>query len=324
MEHRQQFKRNYMDKKQVIREKLYKYGACGFYAYKCFLKSFYLYRIILGDRKVTEKKYAKIYHKLPNIDNPQTLNEKILWLKLNDHRNIHTLCADKYTVRYFLKERFGEEYLIPLLYVSDDWRDITYENIPNEKCIIKATHSQGDMLIVKDKSKVDIKKLRYDARCWLARNLYYETQEWQYKNCKPRIVIEKLLQDKEGHIPNDYKLHFINGQLEFVYCSVGRETVNKRNIYDAEWKPLYFSWVEPYKDASSIRGEEIPAPPSFAEMKRIGAEIAKDFAYVRVDFYDVDGKLYFGEITFHHGSGFDIFVPSHYDDDYGRLLKLPK
>ena len=313
-----------MDKKQIIRKRLYKYGEVGFVLYKMFLKSFYLYRIILGERKVTENKYEKIYHRKPNLDNPETLNEKILWLKLNDHSSLHTQCADKYTVRDFLKEKFGEEYLIPLLYVTDNWKDMILENIPNEKCIIKATHTQGDMTIVRDKSQLDIKRLRYDAKCWLIRNLYYETQEWQYKNCKPRIIIEKLLLDKNGQIPNDYKLHFMNGKLEFVYCSVGRETVNKRNIYDAEWNPLYFSWVEPEKDASTIRGEEIPAPPTFNEMKRIGSEIAKLFPYyVRVDFYDVDGKLYFGEITFHHGSGLDIFRPEKYDKIYGEKVSLP-
>lgn len=312
-----------MDKKQIIRKKLYYWGELGFVAYSIFLKTFYFYRKILGDRKVTEMKYKKIYHRKPNLDNPVTLNEKILWLKLNDHQSIHTLCADKYTVRSYLKEKFGDQYLIPLLYVTDNWKDITLDNIPDEDCIIKATHSQGDMLIIKDKSKVDIKKLRYDARCWLIRNLYYETQEWQYKNCKPRIIIEKLLLDKDGYIPNDYKLHFLSGKLEFVYCSVGRETVNKRNIYDANWNPLYFSWVEPYKDASTIRGEEIPAPPTFDEMKRIGSEIAKDFPrYVRVDFYDVDGKLYLGEITFHHGGGMDIFRPSYYDELYGKKIVI--
>lgn len=312
-----------MDPKKVIAKKLYSLGYIGGSLYLVFLKSFYFYRRLQGDRKVTRNKYKKIYHKEPNLDNPKTLNEKILWLKLYDHRPIHTLCADKYTVREYLKEQFGEDYLIPLFYVTDNWKDLTLDKIPEESCVIKASHSQGDMLIVRDKSQVDIKKLRYDARCWMMRNLYYETQEWQYKNCKPKIIIEKLLLDKNGYIPNDYKLHFINGKLEFVYCSVGRETINKRNIYDADWNPLYFSWVEPYKDASNIRGEEIPVPASFEEMKRIGSKISEDFSYVRVDFYDVDGKLYFGEITFHHGSGMDVFKPEKYDRVYGEKLILP-
>ena len=312
-----------MDKKQEIRKYLYRYGTLGFFIYKVFLKSFYFYRGLIGDYRVTNNKYKKIYHKELNLKDPQTLNEKILWLKLFDHRPIQTICADKYTARDYLKEKFGEKYLIPLLYVTDNWRDITIDNIPDEPCIVKASHSQGDMLIVKDKSKIDIKKLRYDARTWLIRNLYYETQEWQYKNCKPRIIIEKLLMDKDGHIPNDYKLHYINGKLEFVYCSVGRETVNKRNIYDSDWNPLMFTWVEHFKDTANLRGEEIPAPLSFDEMKLVGAEIAKDFPYVRVDFYDVDGKLYFGEITFFHGGGFDVFRPEKYDKLYGEKLQLP-
>ncbi len=311
-----------MDKKKIIKEKLYKYGNIGYFFYFLFLKTFYLYRIIIGDYRATAKKYKKVFHKRMDISHPRTLNEKILWLKLYDHRTIQTKCADKYTARDFLKEKFGEKYLIPLLYVTDNWRDMVIENIPDEPCIIKASHSQGDMLIVKDKGKIDIKRLRYDARTWMIRNLYYETQEWQYKDCKPLILIEKLLMDKDGHIPNDYKLHFFNGKLEFVYCSIGRETVNKRNIYDANWNPLYFSWVEPEKDPEGLRGEEIPAPASFEEMKNVGAEIAKEFPYVRVDFYDVEGKLYFGEITLHHGGGFDVFKPEEYDRLYGDKLNL--
>lgn len=311
-----------MDRKALL-NRLYKCGSIGFYLYEMILKSVIIFRKRSGDVAATNRKYQKVYGRKPDLQHPRTLNEKILWLKLNDRRDIMTLCADKYTVRGFLKEKFGDDFLIPLLYVTENWKDLIPENIPDEPCIIKASHSQGDMMIVRDKTKVDYQKLRFMARTWLVRNLYDETQEWQYKNCKPRIIIEKLLQDKEGHIPNDYKLHFINGQLQFVYCSVGRETGNKRNIYDADWNPLYFSWVEAYKDTTNIRGEEIPAPSSFDEMKRIGAEIAKDYPYVRVDFYDVDGKLYFGEITYHHGSGFDVFKPSHYDEEYGRMLKLP-
>ena len=259
-----------------------------------------------------------------NLNNPETLNEKILWLKLNDRTPLHTLCADKYTVRQYLINKFGEQYLIPLLYETETPNDITLDTIPDIPCIIKASHSQGDMIIVRNKFDLDIKRIQFEMKIWLKRNLYFETQEWQYKNCKPRIIIEKLLLDKDGKIPNDYKLHYINGKLEFVYCSVGRETVNKRNIYDAEWNPLFFSWVEPYKETTNIRGEEIPAPQSFEEMKRIGAIIAKDFPYyVRVDFYDVDGQLYFGEVTFHHGSGFDIFKPAKFDLEFGQKLRLP-
>lgn len=316
-----------MNKKNIkglLMNAFYPFGNFGVTVYSLINKARVSYKNRGGDIAATQRKYRKLYGKDINLDKPETLNEKILWLKLNDRTPLHTLCADKYTVRKYLSEKFGDNCLIPLLYETDNPDNISMENIPDEPCIIKASHSQGDMLIVRDKKALDLKRLKFEMKIWLKRNLYYETQEWQYKDCKPRIIIEKLLQDRNGRIPNDYKLHFINGKLEFVYCSVGRETANKRNIYDANWNPLYFSWVEPHKDVTNIRGEEIPAPESYEEMKRIGSEIAKDFPYyVRVDFYDVDGKLYFGEITFHHGSGFDMFKPVKFDIEFGRKLNLP-
>lgn len=313
-----------MGRKKELMNLLYPLGDMGVCIYSFLMNVFHTYRRRGGDTAATIRKYKRIYGEIPNLECPQTLNEKILWLKLNDRTNLHTICADKYTVREYLSDKFGSDFLIPLLYVTDNPNELSYDKIPDVPCIIKASHSQGDMMIVRDKREIDIKRLKFDAKIWLKRNLYFETQEWQYKNCKPRIIIEKLLLDKNGHIPNDYKLHFINGQLAFVYCSVGRETTNKRNIYDANWNPLYFSWVEPEKDASKIRGDEIDPPASFNLMKKIGSEIAKDFPYyVRVDFYDVDGTMYFGEITFHHGSGFDVFVPNYFDIDYGKLMKLP-
>jgi hypothetical protein len=165
-------------------------------------------------------------------------------------------------------------------------------------------------------------ELRQECRLWLNTNYYYQSQEWQYKDIKRRIVVEKLLQTKSGMIPNDYKLHYFNGKLEFVYCSIGRETVNSRNIYDAEWNPMYFSWNLPYHVQQSCRGAEIPPPLSFDLMKKYGNQIAQDYDYVRVDFYDVDGQMFFGEVTFHHGGGFDRFEPDELDLKYGKKLCL--
>ena len=136
------------------------------------------------------------------------------------------------------------------------------------------------------------------------------------------VIVEELLQTNEGRIPNDYKLHYMNGKLQFVYVSVDREGCNARNIYDANWEPLLFSWNGTEKNAKNRRGTEIDPPVSFEQMKIIGEKIAQNFKYVRVDYYDVDGKLYFGEITLHHGGGFDVFVPESYDLFYGQQLHL--
>ena len=309
-------------KKYILDELKYK-GCIGFYLYQLYNWLYILKETRGGDKATTNRRFLNNFGRNINWNEPKTLNEKIQWLKFNCFEDFHTVCADKYRMREYLYKKFGNNnFQIQVLYVTDNWKNITYDVIPDIPCVIKANHTQGDVVIVKNKKDVDIKKLRIDCRAWLKRNLYRTTFEPQYRHIKPLIVIEKLLQTKQGQLPNDYKLHYFNGNLEFVYCSVDREGINKRNIYDSNWNPLYFTWSEKFKDPRTLRGPEILAPKSFDKMKELASEIAKDFKYVRVDFYDIDGELYFGEITLHHGSGFDVFFPSEYDGIYGEKLKL--
>ena len=268
-----------------------------------------------------KRKYKKIFGKKINLDNPQTLNEKLLWLMLNDREDIHTIVADKYRAREYWKQ-FGEDGLIPLLYMTYNWRDIKPENMPNEPCIVKFNSGSGSYEIIRDKNMVDYKKLRKKCRIWMALNFYYCSQEWQYKNIKHCIIIEKLLLDKNGHIPNDYKLHYINGELQFVYCSIDREGENYRSIYSPDWKRIDMEWVASRDHKGGLYGKDILPPPTFERMKEIAGEIAKKYKYVRVDFYDLDGKLYYGEITLHHGGGLDTFEPKEWDLVYGKKLQL--
>ncbi|NOU35150.1 MAG: hypothetical protein HOO88_00005 [Kiritimatiellaceae bacterium] len=246
----------------------------------------------------------------------------MIWLMLYDRQDFHTTCADKYAVREYFAENFGEEGLIPLLYRTTDWRDIKYENIPDCPCVIKSNSGSGWYQIVRDKNKIDFAQLRNNCKKWMHTNYYYLSNQWQYKNIKPCIMIEKLLLTRDGKLPNDYKLNFFNGKLEFVYCSIDREGENTRNIYDATWNPLHFSWVNAAKKNADVRGEDIPPPPTFQRMVEVGSEIARHFKYVRVDFYDVDGALYYGEITLHHGGGLDVFVPETYDTLLGNKLNI--
>jgi hypothetical protein len=161
-----------------------------------------------------------------------------------------------------------------------------------------------------------------DYRRWMKNNYYYFEREWQYKNIKPLIIIEQLLLDKEGNLPNDYKLNFIEGQLEFIYVSVDREGSNKRNIYTKDWQPINFTWARKGKNLSSLRGEEINPPSTIDKMIEFGTDFAKLSKYLRVDFYDVDGKLYFGELTHCHGGGFDQMRPFSFDQEFGRKINL--
>ena len=302
----------------------YKYkGKLGYFftniAYEIyrFLK---YYRV--NDISYLHKKFQNMQGYPLHLEEPKSLNEKLQWLKIYDRRPIYTIFADKYAVRKYVQENIGEKYLIPLLYQTKNYKDIVPENLPNAPFILKANHDSGSFLIVRDKSKVDWKRLQVDCRWWLSKNYYWIDREWQYKDIEPCIIVEQLLLDKNGKIPNDYKIHCINGEVEFIYVAVDREGVNKRNIYDENWKPLPFSWANKFKDTSKLRGSEIEPPQSLAEMIRISKEVAKLFAYVRVDFYDVDGALYFGEITQCHGGGFDQMRPIEWDYKYGELLQL--
>jgi hypothetical protein len=194
----------------------------------------------LSDRVYLEMIFPKAQEYELNLDNPRSLNEKIQWLKIHDRRDLNTLLADKYLVRDYIKQHFGEEFLIPLEKTTIDPKEINFENLPDYPVIVKCNHDSGHYQIIRDKSTVDWRKLQIDLKWWMSFNYYMQDREWQYKNMKPTILVEKLLFDKNGRIPNDYKLHCINGKVDFIYVSVDREGKNKRNIYDREWNPLPF------------------------------------------------------------------------------------
>jgi len=259
-----------------------------------------------------------------DLNNPETLNEKIQWLKLNSKKKISKILCDKFLVREYIKKNFGDKYLIPLLFETTSPDLINFDDLPDFPFIVKANHDSGNYLIVRDKSKLDFKRALVDFKWWLSFDYFYNGREWQYKNVPRRIILEKLLLNSRGKIPNDYKLHFINGDLEFVYVSVDREGLNKRNIYDKDWNPLDFTWAKKGTDISKLRGAEINPPKTFEKMISFGKVIASNFPYLRVDFYDVDGDLFFGEVTEHHGSGFDLIRPYEYDVLYGKKISLKK
>lgn len=299
-------------------------GPLGLYIVLIIVKCYKFIKYNRLSDKVYLKKifYANQGYKL-NFTVPITLNEKLQWLKINDRRDISTIHADKYLVRDYIKKEFGKEYLIPLLYVTDNPSVMKFSDLPDGPFVIKSNHSSGDYKIIRDKNLVDFERLVIDCKWWLSFNYFYPGRQWQYKNIKPQVLIERMLQTSEGKIPNDYKLHCFNGRVEFIYVSVDREGVNKRNIYDSNWLPLNFTFSAKTKQAKgNIRGEEISPPKSLSKMIEFAEHFAKMYAYVRIDFYDIEGKLYFGEITHHHGGGFDQFRPIEFDYKYGELLDL--
>lgn len=308
-----------------IAENLKYKGEIGFYL-ACVVRSLWRYinSNYLDDKKYISRRFVSSHGYSMDWENPKTLNQKLQVLKFHYTEDIHAIVSDKYAVRNFIKERFGEDYLIPLIFETKKTSEIISQNLPDFPVIVKANHDAGSNYIIRDKNTVNWKKLRTDCRWWLSWNYYYTDRERQYRDIERRIMVEKLLLTKENKIPNDYKLNFINGKLEFVYVSIEREGGNFRNIYNSQWSVYDFKWGKRKKLNEIRRGEEIPPPRSWSNMLKMGQEIAKLFPYVRVDFYDVDGRLYFGEITLCHGGGFDMFDPLEIDLKMGIKLDLQR
>ena len=273
--------------------------------------------------QVTRRRFRKAFGRELDLVHPQTLNEKLQWLKLNEKHDFYPICADKFAMKKWVADLLGtEQYNVPVVYHTDNWRDISPDTVTHFPCIVKPNHSSHDFIILRSAQDVNWKQLQRRCRFWLKRDYYAESQEWQYKNIPRQIVVEQLLETKQGKIPNDYKLNFINGKLEFVYVSYDREGLNARCVFDENWNVLPFYWGNSKQKEYIPCPVQIPAPRSLDKMKEIGSMIAKLFKYVRVDFYDVDGILYIGEITLHHGGGCDKFRPEKYDKLYGDKLNL--
>lgn len=278
--------------------------------------------LIWGEEKRIKQLCKKRCGYDPNLITPSRLNEKMNWIKLHDHRDFCTMVADKCRVREYLIDNFGEEFVVPIVQKFESWKDVTIETIPEYPCIIKCNSGSGTWKIIRNKNDIDIKKLRKECKLWMNTNYYYDCLEWQYKNIKPCLLIEKLLLDKNGCLPEDIKLHYFNGKLEFIYCVVDREGKNYRVFFSPEWEQLPFQYTgkKKYKDIHD-RIEKEP-PKNLDKMIAFGNEIAKNFEYVRVDYYEIEDRMYFSEITLFHGGGFNNFYPEEYEKVYADKLQI--
>lgn len=266
--------------------------------------------------KLLKRWYKKRTKRELDLENPQSLNEKIQWLKLYDNSPLKTQLSDKYLVREWIKENIGEEYLIPLLGVYDNFDEIDFDKFPN-KFVLKANHGCAWNIIVSDKTKFDKKKAKKKFDKWMKRNYALKAGfEMQYQDIPPKIVAEEFIQDKNGEL-NDYKILCFNGEPKFIWIDQGRFGNRTENIYDTEWN------LQPFLLTYENSKEDVPAPKNLETMISFARKLSKDFALVRVDFYNLDGKIYFGEMTFTSASGVDVFKPADYDLKLGEMLELP-
>ena len=302
--------------KELVR-KLYLETTFGRYLVQPFYGAYIYFKFtIVDDLTRINREFVKNFGRKPDLENPKTYNEKMQWLKLNDRTPLHTQCADKYHVREYVKDKIGEEYLIPLVFESKNLNDIKPENLPDYPVIVKTNHDSSGGSIILNKNETNwvvVRNLLYKS---LHINYYNKYKEWQYKNIEPRVIVEKLLQHEDGSIPFDYKMHYFNGELVFTQVDLDRHIDHTRNLYDADWSFLDIEWV--YKN-----GRQLEKPKCYDEMKVVSKALAQDFCYTRVDLYTLNNKVYFGEITFHSESGFGAFNPDEWDLKFGNMLRLP-
>ncbi len=258
--------------------------------------------IRIDDAEFLKIRYEKAFNKELDLNNPKTFNEKLQWLKLYDRKDIYTTMVDKYEAKKYVANIIGKEYIIPTLGIYDSFDDIDFNKLPN-RFVIKCTHDSGGLVIVKDKSKLDIKKAKHKINKCLKKNYYYQCREWPYKNVKPRILIEEFKEDNKLKELIDYKLYCFNGKAYYVMTCIDRMKGETKFIYyDKNWNLIKEFSNDGMKYGDSI---DIPRPKNLEKMFKIAKILSKDIPFIRVDFYEANEELYFGELTFYPSGGFD-------------------
>ena len=253
-----------------------------------------------------------------DLNNPKTLNEKIQWLKLYDSTPIKTFLTDKYLVKNYIKNKIGEKYVIPLLKVWDSYENINFDSLPN-KFVLKANHGSAMNIIVHDKKKIDIKKIKQIAKKWMNINYAFKNgYEFHYMNIKPKIFAEKYFDNMNGDL-YDYKVYCFNGRVESIAFLSGKKKFRRIAFFDSQWHKLnYTDTYPPFK-------KNIPKPLKLNEMIKICQILSKGFAFVRIDLYILnDGEIKFGEMTFTPNTGIINFKPKEQNRIFGEMLKLPE
>ena len=268
--------------------------------------------------RLIKKWFKKNTGKELDLKNPQTFNEKIQWLKLYDSTPLKTRLADKYQVREWVKEKIGEEYLIPLLGAWDKFEDINFDKLPNQ-FVLKCNHGSGYNIIVKDKSKLDLKEARKKINFWMNEDFAFKYGfEMHYSAIPKKIIAETFLDEIDNNL-YDYRFFCSYGKVLQIWLDIGSGTPeHKRKIYDKDWNELNIKVKWPRLESA------IPKPDNFEKMIEYSKLMSEEFALVRIDFYDINKKLYFGEMTFTSMSGTGQFEPKSADLELGQMIDLTK
>lgn len=271
-----------------------------------------------------DKKYISILYKARtgktlNLKNPRSFNEKLQWLKLYDRNPKYTMLVDKYEVKKSISSKLGEQYIIPTLGVWSEFDQIDFNKLPNQ-FVLKCTHDSGGLVICRDKSKFDVYAARKKICKSLKRNFYYAGREWPYKNVKPRIIAEEYMEDSESKELKDYKFYCFNGEVKFLSLSEGLEnhSTARFSYVSTDWTPMDFIRAE-YPGFDTLPSK----PINLEKMVKFAKLLSQGIPFLRVDFYEINKEIKFGELTFYPSSGCTCFVPDEWDKMIGDFLVLP-
>lgn len=276
-------------------------------------------------RFLPDKIYVNLYfrlrlHRKIDWNNPRHLNDKLQWLKFNYRFPLQSIVSDKYFVRDYVKDKIGEEYLIPLYGNWMNFNDINFDELP-EQFVLKCNHDSGGLAICKDKNTFDIHKARKKINHSLKQNFYYIGREYQYKNIIPRIICEQFISD-DGNVPMDYKIYCFNGKPDVILVCKGRFKNDSHKAeylyFDQDWNFLPLNYGD-----DKLTNVNISKPENFNEMLEIAKKLSEDFVFARIDLYNIKGKIYFGEITLSPNSGFDPDITEETDLMFGEKLDIP-
>lgn len=279
------------------------------------IREFY-YKIFFNEKSFIEKRFKKNIGRELDLKHPTKYCDKLQWLKFHWRDPLAEKVVDKYEVRDHIIKSIGDEYLNDLIEVYENVDEIDISELPNS-FVLKGTHGSGYNIICKDKTKVNWKNELNKVSRWLNTNYYWLNREWVYKNLKPRIVCEKFLEDSNGKPPMDYKFFCFHGEPKIIQVDIDRFGGHKQNFYDIDWN---FRDVEIWCDNDV--NTHIPKPENFELMLELSRKLSKPFPQVRVDLYNVDGKIIFGELTFFHLSGLKKFRSEELELQMGNWLDL--
>ena len=272
----------------------------------------------LSDRHLVELRYRYTFHRPLHLDNPEAFTEKIQWLKLYDHNPLYHTMADKLKARSYVRERIGEQYLIPLLGEYDTAAEIDFAHLP-EQFVLKCTHDSQSIVLCHNRDQLDPEAAcaRMDRAMHTDYSIY--GREWVYRGLEPKIIAEPLLRDESGEELKDYKVFCFNGEPKAVELDYDRFVAHKRKLYTTDWEVMPLQIAFPDDPSLSFKG-----PKRLEELLHISRKLAAGTPFLRVDSYITSDQIYFGEMTFYPDNGFGVFDPDRLDYEWGQWLTLPQ